>query len=371
MAKKQVQRRDGVYKRPDADGFWGSWTNAEGRRVRRRFKVHTLQQAKDALAAERLKVEEQIKFGKPLPSEDSFAVFAAEFLDYQKRRISTKVVRGRLSQAEYDRQHGIVEKHLKRFFGQMRLAVIRRKDVAAYIHSRIGEVSDGTIIKEVNTLKRLFNVAIDREKISVNPAHRAPVPKAPEGRVRYLAAEELGRVLRSCPEWLRPIVGLLVSTGCRRGELLKTRWEDVDVIRREIRLRHTKNGKERPALINELTMQVLHSMGAGTRKMGGLLFPEVTPAQVTVAFIRACQDAGVSDFSLHDLRHHFASMLRMNSVDLHTLQKLLGHSDPRMTDRYAHLSQPFLLGAAKQLDGVLSLAPAGEEVTDRIGAAEA
>jgi hypothetical protein len=51
----------------------------------------------------------------------------------------------------------------------------------------------------------------------------------------------------------------------------------------------------------------------------------------------------------------------MNGVDLHTLQKLLGHSDPRMTDRYAHLSQTFLLDAAKRLDGVLTLAPAPEE----------
>jgi site-specific recombinase XerD len=52
----------------------------------------------------------------------------------------------------------------------------------------------------------------------------------------------------------------------------------------------------------------------------------------------------------------------MNGVDLHTLQKLLGHSDPRMTDRYAHLSQPFLLDAAKRLDSVLSLVPAAPEL---------
>lgn len=157
-------------------------------------------------------------------------------------------------------------------------------------------------------------------------------------------------------------MGLLVSTGTRRGEMLRVRWEDVSTTRREIRLRHTKSGKERPAFINDLAMQVLNTMAAGTHKMRGLLFPNVTPAQVTVAFIRASEAAGVSDFSLHDLRYHYASMLRMNNVDLHTLQKLLGHSDPRMTDRYAHLSQPFLLGAAKQLDGVLSLAPAAEEL---------
>ncbi len=364
MPKKAIKRKDGIYTRPDAAGYWGSWTSADGRRIRRRFDVATLQQAKDALAAEKLKVEEAIKFGKPLLSEATFATFADEFLNHQERRIASKVAKGKLSKAEYARQKGIVELHLKSFFGKMRLATIRRKDVAAYINSRMGEVGDGTIIKEVNTLKRLFNIAIEGEKILVNPANRAPVPKAPEGRVRYLSAEELGKVLRACPEWLRPIAGLAVATGMRRGEMLRIRWEDVSIPRREIRLRHTKSGKERPALINDLAMQVLTSMGAGTHKLRGLLFPGVTPEQVTVAFIRACEDAGVSDFSLHDLRHHYASMLRMNNVDLHTLQKLLGHSDPRMTDRYAHLSQSFLLDAAKQLDGVVSLTPAPEETEE-------
>jgi integrase len=360
MPKKFDHRRDGIYERPDRPGFWGSWTDAQGRRRRRQFKVSTLQQAQAALAAERHKVEEEKKFGKPLLTEETFSVFADEFLAYQKRRISSKVVRGKLSRVEYERQCGIVEKHLKPFFGSFRLAAIRRKDVAAYINSRMGEVSDGTIIKEVNVLKRLFNVAMEAEKIAANPAHRAPVPKAPEGRVRYLSPDELGKVLRACPEWLRPIVGLLVSTGSRRGEMLRARWEDVSIPRREIRLRHTKSGKERPALLNDLSMQVLVSMGADAHKHKGPLFPGVTPAQVTVAFIRACEEAGIDDFSLHDLRHHYASILRMNGVDLHTLQKLLGHSDPRMTDRYAHLSQPFLLDAARRLDGVLSLAPAAE-----------
>jgi integrase len=359
MAKKQAHRRDGIYTRPDAPGYWGSWTAADGRRIRRRFKVPTLQQAKEALAAERLKVEEAIKFGKPLLSEATFASFADEFLDYQKRRISSAVVRGKVSKTEFERQRGVVEGHLKPFFGAVRLAAIRRKDVAEYIDSRVGKVGDGSIIKEMNVLKRLLNIAIEKEMIVTNPAHRAPVPKAPEGRVRYLTAEELGKVLEACPEWLRPIVGLLVSTGTRRGEMLRVRWEDVSIPRREIRLRHTKSGKERPAFINDLVMHVLTSMGASTHKNRGLLFPGVTPAQVTVAFIRACKAAGVEDFSLHDLRHHYASILRQNGVDLHTLQKLLGHSDPRMTDRYAHLSQPFLLDAAKRLDTVLSLAPAG------------
>jgi len=361
MARKQGHPRDGIYQRKDRPGFWGSWIDGSGRRKQRKLNASTLEQAKMLLSAEKTKADLQRSTGKTPPTEDSFDKWADAFLKYQERHISPTVVKGRITQAEYVRQQGIVEKHLKPFFGPMKLSLIRKKDVNNYIESRLGVVSDGTIIKECNTIMRLFSVAIEKEKISINPAHSANVPKAPEGRVRYLTADELGRILRSCPEWLRPIAGLAVCLGTRRGELMNVRWEDVDTTRREIRLRRTKNGKERPAFINDSALQVLTSMGAGTSKKRGLLFPDVTPENVSTAFIRACKAAGIEDFSLHDLRHHYASMLRMNNVDLHTLQKLLGHSDPRMTDRYAHLSQSFLLGAAKQLDGVLSLAPAPPE----------
>jgi hypothetical protein len=55
-----------------------------------------------------------------------------------------------------------------------------------YVHNRTGQVSDGTIIKETNTLKKLFDVAFDLDKIPTNPAQRARLPQAPEGRTRFL-----------------------------------------------------------------------------------------------------------------------------------------------------------------------------------------
>lgn len=102
------------------------------------------------------------------------------------------------------------------------------------------------------------------------------------------------------------------------------RWEDINIKAGTIQLKKTKNGKQRPAFINDLANQVLVSMAAGRPKREGILFPDVTPGNVTVAFIRACKDAGVEDFSLHDLRHTFASHARMAGADLHDLQKLLG-----------------------------------------------
>jgi integrase len=289
MPRKQGHPRDGVYVRKDRPGFWGSWIDGSGRRKQRKLQASTLEQAKILLSAEKLKADLQRTTGKTPPTEDTFNAWAPEFLKYQKRRISPAVVKGKITQAEYHRQEGIVKKHLQPFFGLMRLALIRKEDVNNYIETRLGVVSDGTIIKEMNTLKRLFSVAVSKEKIPGNPAHGADVPRAPEGRVRYLTSEELGRILRSCPEWLRPIAGLAVCLGTRRGELMNVPWEDVDIARREIRLRRTKNGKERPAFLNDLAMQVLTSMGAGTSKKKGLLFPDVTPENVTVTFIRACR----------------------------------------------------------------------------------
>jgi integrase len=384
MARTTLGATGNVYKEKGREGWVIRWINAQGERKSRLVKVHSIKAAREALAAEKLRVEEELRFGRPMPTEETFEAFAMTFLAYQEKRISARVVKGKLSQSEFNRQKGIIVGHLLPFFGSKKLPSVRRKDVAEYIDMRTGVAGDGTIIKEVNVLKRMFNVAIEFEKVVSNPAQRANLPKAPEGRVRYLLPSDLGRVLSACTlydrtsdvaeararaglaylplqqteQWLQNFAGLSVSLGTRRGELLLARWEDVDVVHREIRLRHTKNGKERPAFINEAALLVLASMSDGTLKGRGLLFPDVKPAQVTVAFIRACKNAGITDFSLHDLRHTYASLARMNGVDLQELSKILGHSDLRMTDRYAHLSGAHLLDAARKLDGVLAQAQA-------------
>lgn len=380
MPRGKVKDRDGIYQRKDRPGWWASWIDASGKRRQRKLEAHTLQQARAALAAEKLRVEEAIKFGKPLPTRDSFEEFAGEFLKHQERRISPQVVKGKISQAEYIRQKGIIELHLRPFFANVKLAAIRRADVIRYIHGRTGLVSDATVIKEVNVLKRMLNIALDLEKIPSNPAQRAPLPQAPDGRNRYLTPEQWAKVFEACyippnkdgneqEQWLQQAAGLAVALGTRRSELLFVTLPDIDLDTRIILLRRTKNGKKRPAFINSLAMQVLESMSISERKRRkdrGRLFTEVTPEQLSMRFIRACRDAGVEDFSFHDLRHTYASHLRMNGADLHDIQKLLGHSDPRMTSRYAHLSNEHLDSAAQRLNGVLTLpAPVGETRSDQ------
>lgn len=383
MARKQVQRRDGIYQRKDRPGWWGSWIDAQGRRVQRKFDVHTLQQARSALQAEKLKVEEAIKFGRPLPSEDSFEVFAKEFLKTQKRRIAPYSSKGHITAAEYERQRGIVELQLIPTFGGKKLASVRKSDVIDYISKRMGKVSDGTIIKERNVLRRLFNVAIDKEKIAANPADgrslKGHMPVEPEGRVRWLEKDQWERVFRACrippdengteqDQWLQQAAGLALALGARRGELINTTIADIDLDREFVHLRRTKNGKSRSIPINDLARMVLDAMGVPERKKKrdrGPLFRGFTPEQLSMRFIRSCRDAGVEDFSLHDLRHCNASWLRMQGADLLDIKDLLGHRDLRMTARYAHLSQKHLVEASARLNGVFTLpAPATTEATE-------
>lgn len=163
---------------------------------------------------------------------------------------------------------------------------------------------------------------------------------------------------------------MAVALGARRGELLNVTLSDIDLDGRVILLRRTKNGKRRPAFINDLAMEVLESMGVRELKQKrnrGLLFPRVDKAQLTVYFIRACKKAGIEDFSLHDLRHTFASHHKQNGTDLYEIQKLLGQKDPRMAARYSHLGEKHLAKAAENLNGVLTLPPAtGEEADDEV-----
>jgi site-specific recombinase XerD len=70
------------------------------------------------------------------------------------------------------------------------------------------------------------------------------------------------------------------------------------------------------------------------------------------AFEYAVRQAGIQDFSFHDLRYTFASRLVMAGVDLPTVKELLGHRDITMTLRYAHLSTDHKQAAVKKLEKV-------------------
>jgi Phage integrase, N-terminal SAM-like domain len=179
MAKRATEPRDGVYRKKGRDGFYGYLVDKQGKPIRRKLDgATTLTQARERLAELKAEIKALCDGKQPL-SDETFADFVAgTFLPYQRKRVSPKVVRGKISPTELNRQEGILSLHLLPHFGAMKLSEIRRVHVIQYIHNRTGVVADGTILKEVTVLKRAFNVAVDLEKLAMNPTAKVPLPHA-------------------------------------------------------------------------------------------------------------------------------------------------------------------------------------------------
>ena len=93
------------------------------------------------------------------------------------------------------------------------------------------------------------------------------------------------------------------------------------------------------------------------------LFPQVTPEAVSIAFHRVCEELGIADIRLHDLRHTFATWLRQRGTELDVIASHLGHRDLRMTNRYARIASAQVRQAVNGLDSVLAEAQ-GAETSD-------
>jgi hypothetical protein len=160
----------------------------------------------------------------------------------------------------------------------------------------------------------------------------------------------------------------------RAGLELRARQVKVHLpskTRGTIQLPQTKNGEGRTVWLNALACQALDSVSRNGARSTDRVFPaseQVSPENVSLAFLRACRKVGVADFRLHDLRHTAASHLRMQGADIHTVAQLLGHKDLRMAARYQHLSPTYLQAAVKGLDTAfgpeLASLPAPDEQTE-------
>lgn len=153
---------------------------------------------------------------------------------------------------------------------------------------------------------------------------------------------------------------LALLTGMRRGALMALRWDDLDFTRGFITLRGdaAKKGKTEKIPMSELAKQLLLSIDKSNSpyvfpgKDGG---PRREFRRVALRVKKAARLP--DDFRpLHGLRHVYASCLASTGkVDLYTLQKLLTHSSPQMTQRYAHLADEAMKRAASVADSIFIL----------------
>lgn len=250
---------------------------------------------------------------------------------------------------------------LVRYFGKKMMHEITVSDIDDYLEIREEKFSPSTVNKDLSMIKSMFNRADEwGDLINYNPPQKIKFLPENNERCRYLLEEEQGRLLFSCSGVLRMIVLVALRTGLRWGEIMNLKWGQapqsnyVDFRHNTIFIHESlaKSKRSRYVPLASSVKQAL--MDFPQHSESGYIFVNTKTGKpynnVKRSFRTALREAGIENFRFHDLRHCFASDLVRKGADLFGVQKLLGHSRPEMTQRYAHLGHDQLRELISLLD---------------------
>ena len=215
----------------------------------------------------------------------------------------------------------------------------------------------------LSVLLRILNHAIVCGYLETNPAHGIkpnPRPKL----TRFLSRDEVRRLHRALDRHgVAPqaeIIRLLLLTGCRRGEILTLRWQDLDG--NMLNLVDAKAGPRRVFL----SAQAHAVLERQPRTGSAWIFPSpLDPGRPRSPHLplwcSVRREAGIEDVRIHDLRHTYASHAVLQGVPLPVVSRLLGHKHPSMTLRYAHVGDRETEAAAERIGAAIARELGGTE----------
>ena len=250
-----------------------------------------------------------------------------------------------------------IRNHLLPYFGTMRMKDIEKRDVVQLINDQLPTYKPGSINRVIILLRYMFNLAIkwEIEGVFRNPTAGIPLLKENNQVERFLSAEEAKALLiaikASKNPMLQHIVSMLILTGARKREVLDAKWEDFDMERTSWRIPNTKAGKARIVPLSDTATALLTKLRKKNRSPYAFANPITLKPYKSIYYSwhTARKEAGLDDVRIHDLRHSFASFLVNAGRSLYEVQTLLGHTQIKTTQRYAHLSTTSLRAASNEV----------------------
>lgn len=278
--------------------------------------------------------------------------------------------------------------HVKPVLGRLKVADVSRQDVErlrdAIASGQTAKVTktkrrgvarvrggEGAATRTLRTLSCVFAYAVNHGHAAINPV--TGVRKSPDRKnERFLSQGELsalGSALAAIADEhpkAVAIIRLLSMTGCRRGEIEKLQWRELDLEHGCLRLLDSKTGARNVFLSAEAATLLDGLPRYGDSKW---VFPASSGQRhyqnTGKVWATVRKDAGLDEVRLHDLRHTFASRSLAEGVSIEVISALLGHRERRTTERYAHLAADPIREAANRMGRAIGGLIGADRVNDQ------
>lgn len=277
--------------------------------------------------------------------------FTSEYISFVERNRALKTCEG----------VKLVSKHLLEYYPPIKeINTIELRDAEKFIDSLKKKAPLG-VYNYLRTLKAMFNKAIEWNYLRNNVFVKVKLPKRQEKNPDFLTVDELIKILEKIDkQFVKDIAEISFYTGMRLSEATFLKWKNISIGANTITIGDdsfsTKSRKSRSIPIHPRVKEIIERLKDGRknkkedylfRKLGNQPF---TGSYISKQFKKGCRAAGIDEaIHYHNLRHSTGSLLAQKGVSLYTIQKILGHSAPSVSQIYAHLQIDTLRDAINQI----------------------
>lgn len=311
----------------------------------------------------------------PTDADIPLAVWAETFLGLC-RRLSPR------TQETYRRD---LDTYILPKWGAHRIGRMPAEEIERWLLDEVDAgLAPSSVHRHYRTMRRMFQVAVEKQKILANPCDRVHPPRVPKTEMTFLTWDQSIELAEAHTERFRAFIYLAVDSGMRWGELIGLQRKNVDIATRKVRVvdqlvrtadrQFIRKAPKTTASIRSITISKAtadlladHLDRFAAPGRDGLVFPNTAGKPLAESsfyshhFKKALQACGLQ-CRFHDLRHTSVALAIAGGAHPKAIQARMGHSSIAVTlDRYGHLLPSLDADIADEFDRQMQAAKANRD----------